>query len=107
MMVHNEEPRGESQRFLKHMGTSLLMQPAVGPAKHMADILMGADTQVSHGKPLCLLHRTYLSMIQQCQTVLSWWAVLLKQALRSRTESHPRLKRMGFLSKLFRSMAAP
>jgi len=44
MVVHNEEPRGESQRFLKHMGTSLLMQPAVGPAKHMAGILMGADT---------------------------------------------------------------
>jgi len=44
MVVHNEEPRGESQRFLKHMGMSLLMQPAVGPAKHMAGILMGADT---------------------------------------------------------------
>jgi len=38
--------------ILKHMGMSLLMQPAVGPAKHMTGILMGAD---SHGKPFVLV----------------------------------------------------
>jgi len=27
------------------------MQPAVGPEKHMTCILMGAETQDSHGKP--------------------------------------------------------
>jgi len=30
------------------------MQPAVGPAKHMTGILMGAETQDSHGKPFVL-----------------------------------------------------
>jgi len=32
-----------------------MMQPAVGPAKHMTDILMGAETQDSHGKPFVLV----------------------------------------------------
>ena len=31
------------------------MQPAVGPAKHMTGILMGAETQDSHGKPFVLV----------------------------------------------------
>jgi len=31
------------------------MQPAVGPAKHMTGILMGAETQGSHGKPFVLV----------------------------------------------------
>jgi len=31
------------------------MQPAVGPAKHMTGILMGAETQNSHGKPFVLV----------------------------------------------------
>ena len=31
------------------------MQPAVGPAKHMTGILMGAETQNSHGKPFLLV----------------------------------------------------
>ena len=30
------------------------MQLAVGPAKHMTGILMGAETQDSHGKPFVL-----------------------------------------------------
>jgi len=38
----------------------------------------------------------YLSMTQPCQTVLSQWAILLKQALQSFAESHPRLKSMDF-----------
>jgi len=33
----------------------LLMQPAVGPAKHMTGILMRAETQNSHGKPFVLV----------------------------------------------------
>jgi len=31
------------------------MQPAVGPAKHMTGILMGTETQDSHGKPFVLV----------------------------------------------------
>jgi len=31
------------------------MQPAVGPAKHMTGILMGAETHDSHGKPFVLV----------------------------------------------------
>jgi len=31
------------------------MQPAVGPAKNMTGILMGAETQDSHGKPFVLV----------------------------------------------------
>ena len=34
---------------------SLLMQLAMGPAKHMSGILMGAETQDSHGKPFVLV----------------------------------------------------
>ena len=41
--------------ILNHTGTSLLMQQAVGPAKHMTGILMGAETQDSHGKPFVLI----------------------------------------------------
>ena len=39
---------GWKSEILKHTGTSLLMQPAVGPAKHITGILMGAETQDSH-----------------------------------------------------------
>ena len=46
---------GRKSEILKHTGTSLLMQPAVGPAKHMTGILMGAETQDSHGKPFVLV----------------------------------------------------
>jgi len=46
---------GRKSDFLKHTGTSLLMQPAVGRAKHMTGILMGAETQNSHGKPFVLV----------------------------------------------------
>ena len=46
---------GRKSEILKHTGTSLLMQPAVGPAKHMTGILMGAETQGSHGKPFVLV----------------------------------------------------
>ena len=42
---------GWKSEILKHTGTSLVMQPAVGPAKHMTGILMGAETQDSHRKP--------------------------------------------------------
>jgi len=31
------------------------MQPAMGPAKRMIGILMGAETQDSHGKPFVLV----------------------------------------------------
>jgi len=41
--------------ILKHAGTSLLMQPAMGPAKHLTGILMGAETQDSRGKPFVLV----------------------------------------------------
>ena len=37
---------GRKSEILKHTGTSLLMQPAVGPAKHMTGILMGAQIRV-------------------------------------------------------------
>ena len=63
--------------------------------------------QLSQNKLFVSLCQTYLSMPQPCQTVLSQWAVLLKQALRSFTdsESHPRLKRMDFhLSSLSSSL---
>ena len=46
---------GRESEILKHTGTSLLMQPAVSPAKHMTGILMGAETQDSHGKPSVLV----------------------------------------------------
>jgi len=46
---------GQKSEILKHTGTSFLMQPAVGPAKHMTGILMGAETQDSHGKPFVLV----------------------------------------------------
>jgi len=46
---------GWKSEILKHTGASLLMQPAVGPAKHMTGILMGAETQDSHGKPFVLI----------------------------------------------------
>jgi len=46
---------GQKSKILKHTGTSLLMQPAVGPAKHMTGILMGAETQDSHGKSFALV----------------------------------------------------
>jgi len=46
---------GRKSEILKDTGTSLLMQPAVGPAKHMTGILMGAETQDSHGKPFVLV----------------------------------------------------
>jgi len=42
---------GLNSEILKHTGTSLLIQPAVGPSKHMTGILMGTETQDSHGKP--------------------------------------------------------
>ena len=42
---------GRKSKILTHTGTSLLMQPAVGSAKYMTGILMGAETQDSHGKP--------------------------------------------------------
>ena len=45
------EATGRKSEILKHMGTSLLMQPAMGPAKHMTGILMGAETQDNHGNP--------------------------------------------------------
>jgi len=51
IVVHNEE----LLEILKHTGTSLLMQPAVGPAKHMTGILKGTETQDSHGKPFVLV----------------------------------------------------
>jgi len=53
-VLHSGAQRGAPGRkseILKHTGTSLLMQPAVGPVKHMTGILMGAETQDSHGKP--------------------------------------------------------
>jgi len=46
---------GRKSEILKHTGTSLLMQTAVGPAKHMTGILMGAETRDSHGKPFVLV----------------------------------------------------
>ena len=46
---------GRKSEILKHTGTSLLMQPALGPAKHMTGILMDAETQDSHGKPFVLV----------------------------------------------------
>ena len=46
---------GRKSDILKHTGTSLLIQPAVGPAKHMTGILMGTETQDSHGKPCVLV----------------------------------------------------
>jgi len=46
---------GRKSEILKHTGTSLLMQPAVGPAQHMTVILMGVETQDSHGKPFVLV----------------------------------------------------
>jgi hypothetical protein len=46
---------GWKSEILKHTGMSLLMQPAEGPAKHMTGILMGAETQNSHGKPFVLV----------------------------------------------------
>jgi len=68
-------------------GTSLLMQPAMGPAKHMTGILMVDEPQDSHGKPFVLV-LPEVSVYDPCQTVLSQWAdVLLKQTLRSFTES--------------------
>jgi len=45
---------GRKSEILKYTGTLLLLQPAVGPAKHMSGILMGAETQDSHGKPFVL-----------------------------------------------------
>jgi len=47
--------RGATGLKSQHTGTSLLMQPAVGPAKHMFSILIGAETQDSHGKPFVLV----------------------------------------------------
>jgi len=55
---HSGAQRGATERkseILEHTGTALLMQPAVGPAKHMTGILMGAETQDSHGKPFMLV----------------------------------------------------
>ena len=46
---------GRKSEILKRTGTSLLMQLAVGPAKYMPGILMGAETQDSHGKPFVLV----------------------------------------------------
>jgi len=46
---------GRKVEILKHTGMSLLMQPAVGPAKHMTGILRGAETQDNHGKPFVLV----------------------------------------------------
>ena len=46
---------GWKSEILKHTGTSLLKQPAVGPAKQITGILMGAETQDSHGKPFVLV----------------------------------------------------
>jgi len=46
---------GQKSEILKHTGMSLLMQLAMGPAKHMTGILMGAETQDSHGKPFVLV----------------------------------------------------
>ena len=52
------EATGRKSGILKHTGQPLLMQPAVGPAKHMTGILMGAETQNSNGKPFVLVSRT-------------------------------------------------
>ena len=46
---------GRKSEILKHTGMSLFMQPAVGPAKLMTGILMGAETQDSHRKPFVLV----------------------------------------------------
>jgi len=46
---------GRKSEIFKRTGTSLLMQPAVGPTKHMTGILMGAETRDCHGKPFVLV----------------------------------------------------
>ena len=46
---------GRKSEILKHTGPSLLIQRVVGPAEHMTGILMGAETQDSHGKPFVLV----------------------------------------------------
>jgi len=46
---------GRKSEILKHTGMSLLMQPAMGLAKHMTGILMGVEMQDSHGKPFVLV----------------------------------------------------
>jgi len=50
--------RGAIERrseILKCTGISMLMQPVMGPAKHMTGILMGAEMQDSHGNPVVLV----------------------------------------------------
>ena len=46
---------GCKSEILQRTGTSMLMQPAVDPAKHMKGILMGAETQNTHGKPFVMV----------------------------------------------------
>jgi len=57
-VLHSGAQRGTTGRrseILARTCTSMLMQPAVGPAKHMTSILIGAETQDSHGKPFLLV----------------------------------------------------
>ena len=46
---------GCKSESLQRTGTSMLMQPAVDPSKHMKGILIGAETQNTHGKPFVLV----------------------------------------------------
>ena len=66
---------GRKSEILKQTGTSLLMEPAVGPVKYTTGILMGAETQDSHGKPFVLVVPD-VSVYDPAQTVLSQWVVL-------------------------------
>ena len=46
---------GNRSEILQKTDTTLKMQPAVGPAKHMKGILMGAETIDMHGTPFVLV----------------------------------------------------
>jgi len=71
---------GNRSEILQKTDTTLKMQPAVGPAKHMKGILMGAKTIDMHGTPFqsvfssCLMCRrsTRACLIVLFQRAASW-----------------------------------
>ena len=104
-VIDSDAQRGSTGRkseFLKHTGTSLLMQPAVGPAKHMTGILIGAETQNSHGKPFILVVPDVFVYDPAMSDSLIPEGRLIAAGF---TDLRP--TRMNFPSKPFRSTVAP
>jgi len=81
----------------------------MGPAKHMTGILMGDETQDSHGKPFVLVVQDVSVYDPAMSDSLIPVGRLIEAGfmVNHRIPSHLRPTRMDFFSKLFRCTLAP